>query len=552
VISSEFETRSFLDPWLEFFVAPLMDSWPGWRLVPVLGLWVLFVGQFVYVPSKYLAATALCELGGAALLVGSVLIFNYSRAIKRNIRVGRGWRDVPTPPEPAFRNYFFLKASKDLRFTLLNARLANYRVVRGVGRATLCLFANSTLPITWFIAICIAPFIVLACVGAILLCLVFALFHLTVVALSCFAAILAAGLMRSAELAWMSWRRIFLICPNARCYRHIALPIYLCSQCQAEHKRLIPGAYGIWKRRCECGNKLGTLTMSGRSDLTSLCPFDDCHKPLPLGIETRRAVHVSLVGAPNSGKSTLLAAMLYDLFKMSRTEEIALQVPQPRQRRRLKDFEDLLTQGQFPDKTVDRFPEAFVVYIQDLQRNRIALNVYDPAGETYVEATTIRQQRFQSVVEAVFFLVDPLAVKVFIMDFEGEQNTPAAVRGGDPEAAYSRFATVFNDAQKGKDAVRDTPFALVVTKSDILGDFEGDPRAWLNQYGMGNLVRSIENDFSRVNYFFSTVYPDSSSVRFGRASVPLQWLLSFEGVHFRSPGWSDPSVVGDSRAAGGS
>ena len=52
---------------------------------------------------------------------------------------------------------------------------------------------------------------------------------------------------------------IFGACPI--CGEKYNIPIYVCSNCGKEHKKLIPGKYGIFNRRCQCGNKMPTMFM---------------------------------------------------------------------------------------------------------------------------------------------------------------------------------------------------------------------------------------------------------------------------------------------------
>src|SRR2546421_3030253 len=118
--------------------------------------------------------------------------------------------------------------------------------------------------------------------------------------------------LRTAESVSMAWRRINFVCPHGTCYKKIALPIYICPTCSAEHKRLLPGSYGILRRRCQCTTQfLPTLGLFGRAAIPAKCP--QCSGNLAREIGASTDVHVPLIGGPASGKTSYLIAATLEL-----------------------------------------------------------------------------------------------------------------------------------------------------------------------------------------------------------------------------------------------
>ncbi|HEY0460089.1 MAG TPA: hypothetical protein VGC97_13210, partial [Pyrinomonadaceae bacterium] len=233
----------------------------------LLYLYVLFYLSLILLPI------------GCLVFVGAVL-FNYLKVIWTELIVGNGWNDSPTGSEPAFKQYYFRKAYRDYEQVVkksweLNREASNWVIQTGVK------IFQSAVIFTWPLGI---TFFLIAAIGAVTgvaAYIFFGLIHLALVAVIAVLAVSTAYLLRLIEYISMLWRRIFLVCPNSDCYKKIALPIYICPNCSKEHKSLIPGSYGIIRRKCECTAWLPTLFLFGRNDLPSLCPHEECRRPLP-------------------------------------------------------------------------------------------------------------------------------------------------------------------------------------------------------------------------------------------------------------------------------
>jgi hypothetical protein len=230
-----------------------------------------------------------------------------------------------------------------------------------------------------------------------------------------------------------------------------------------------------------------------------------------------------MIGGPNAGKTTLLAAVTSELQRCSDVRGFAIQLPQMKHVSFLKLCESLFKSGHFPAKTGETFPDAFVAYLEDVQGNRVALYIYDPAGEAFKRQDILRAQHFHSVTDSFLFLVDPMTVRRFITDCTNG-STPDEV---DPQALYDSFVGTLRESRDSNTRFLDVAFTAVITKADQLGRVSADVRRWLKENGHGNLVRSIENDFKEVRYFYTSVTPDIRPERVGQEGVTqiVDWIL---------------------------
>jgi hypothetical protein len=487
----------------------------------------LIIFDAVFVVAVWLfgfRAVALSFVLPLAVLLTIILFANHIFAAWNNLRKGHGTPpDVASGPEPAYRNYFFRNAMKDARCIVEQSTEANKTFLTEVRDATVLLIANPVFPLLYLVGIPIAitTAIAMVCAAAAAAAVIAA--HLAIILLVCAAILFTAYLFGGAELAVAWVRRWFVVCPNSGCYKPVGLPLYRCPECGAEHKQLIPGEYGIFHRRCSCGKAvLGTLRMTGRAKLHSFCPSPDCGRPLPEGIEEIKSIHLLLTGAPNAGKTTLLAATVCSLARRTERGSIALQIPQTAQQRALRQFQEMMESHQYPGKTVNLPPDAFVSYLQDCRRRRAALYIYDPSGESFRDRRVLRGQNFQSIVSGLLFLVDPDVV----LPAPSEPDIPGrSMRPEDADSVYARQIGVLRESKGRHSQIKDVAVAVVVTKADKLGvTARGDAREWLQINGQGNLVRSVEKDFAKVRYFFTSV--ELAEGESTSAARPAEWLLS--------------------------
>ncbi|MDQ3917031.1 MAG: SH3 domain-containing protein, partial [Acidobacteriota bacterium] len=428
-------------------------------------------------------------------------------------------------------------------------------------------------------------FFAIAAVGSVAAAIayvVFGLVHLLLVLACAAVAISVALLVRAVEYVSMAWRRIFLVCPNANCYRPISLPVYICPNCGAQHKRLIPGPYGIFRRTCKCTAKLPTLFLFGRNRLPSLCPHEDCQRPLNSSIGVVRNLHIPIVGGPAAGKTSFLMASMCELHERSERGDLDLAFPEKKHQTLFERCSRDFQHGALVNKTAEESPDAFQFRLKGGAGHEGLLYVYDAAGELYKQTDVLRRHEYFSYTHGILFLLDPFSLPQVQVDFApsleaaSDQVKPCEER---PQDVYDRMIGTLRQFSKMEGRFGSTPFAVVVTKSDAFGlarqieaasprggangnSKKEDPeslavRQWLIERGESNLVRSVENDFKKVRYFHCSSLgrlPDASSSPFDPQGVldPLGWVLDRYDVRLDRSGHgllAAPSVAASAQPA---
>lgn len=471
--------------------------------------------------------------------------FGYFSAVRKHLFVGHGSTDTPAPPEPAFRQYFFKKSFDDLSLTVKEAWGG--------------LSAASQKGVKWLegdfpkiVEACFVGVIVIGgalTIGIAIPLVAFTAIHFLVVCALAGLFILLAVLFQAIETVNLLRRGIFIACPHGGCYRKIPLPIYQCPKCGAEHKRLVPGAYGVLRRRCECGNMLPTLFLFKRHDLPSFCPH--CRRPLP-GMEPVRAFHFPIIGGSSAGKSSFLMAALVELQDF-RIPGFTIEPVGQRPKQSLEEVRRAYYSGQLLKKTSELTPDAFLARV--VGPTPRLLYFYDAAGEVFQGSDALLEHQHLSYASSIFFLVDPFSLPAVQAALARECQQLGQLRPSEEEPAhvYARLVTAMRKIG-GKERFTTTPIAVILTKTDAnpivalnsqwsraAGPEERSAaiRRWLQDMGQSNLLILIEQDFGPVRYFSSSALgrlPERSSEPFRPRGVidPVLWVLESNGVALRS------------------
>jgi len=508
----------------------------------VICLYIAYI-YLLFVVSAYLFPV------GCVVLICAVL-FNYLTTMWREMIVGQGWTDTPVGPEPAFKQYYFRKAYKDYLQVVEQSWTSNSKLGLWVIDKGKKLFTNKGVLFTWPLGIAFFAVMAVGAVAGALAYVVFGLVHLVLVLLCGAVAISLAGLARLAEYVSMTWRRIFLVCPHANCYRPIVLPTYVCPNCGATHLRLVPGSYGIFRRICKCTARLPTLFLFGRNNLPSFCPHSDCGRPLNSSWGVIRNLHVPIVGGPASGKTSFMMASMCELHDLSAKGEIGLEFPEKKHETLFERCRQDFLQGTLVAKTAEQSPDAFLVKLETGDRKSL-LYIYDAAGELYQQSDVLARHEYYGYTHGVVFLLDPFSLPQVQVNYAAllkstaDRVKPCAEMAQD---VYDRMIGTLRSFSNSDGAFKSIPFAVVVTKADAFGIAKnievtavndinsrvepesGAVRQWLINNGESNLVRCIENDFKKVHYFHCSSLgrlPDSSSSPFDPQGVldPLGWVL---------------------------
>lgn len=354
-------------------------------------------------------------------------------------------------------------------------------------------------------------------------------------------------------------------CPNPYCYERRSLPIFRCSHCSAEHQRLRPNIYGILTHRCQCGTKLHTMERFGRRKLARICP--GCRNPLNHDIGQGTNIHLPLVGGPSSGKTHYIVTALDALIQSySSAYHYHFSFPNQHQKSSFWANVQRLTQGQVLAATPEIAPPAYTLKVNmpGVPVPKI-MYIYDAAGEAYNANERTNLQSYYKYIHGLLFIIDPCAISAFRLRHEQRISAISSyLRPCESEImqVYDRMMRML-EKKRGLRKRRRYPFpiAVIVTKVDAL-DLEqeiGAPAAtrlmsrdpsyttegdaihglvqdFLRSYGLGNLVRNLEYQFSHVRYFSCSalgrlpVQTNTGSFMLVRTLDPFIWLLSQAGV----------------------
>ncbi|MFI6550366.1 hypothetical protein ACIBO9_44715 [Streptomyces prunicolor] len=363
----------------------------------------------------------------------------------------------------------------------------------------------------------------------------------------------AVPVLRAVERGWALTRGIRVKCPYPGCYRPVPLAVHRCSGCQKPHKSLRPGRHGVLGHGCVCGHRLPTTRLAGRGKLTALCPH--CDRVLPETVGTTRVVHAPLVGGTSSGKTMLMAAMVEGLHAWARHGDLSVEYASADDRRTFNDINQELNSTGWAHATTGGQPRALMLTVARGRRRRL-LYLYDPMGESVSEAERVRAQKYLEHTDGVVLVADVLAdLKV-----RGRLGTEDAERAGaarpstqGPWETYQRLTGELN-ALTGRRRGR-LSVATVVTKRDVLDRLVTLPvpgarvDTWLEEIGLGGLVRAIGHDFKDARYWAVSAHaatgtgPLESEQR--RAAEPVLWLLAASGL--KTPALSAPRAEPEKR-----
>lgn len=356
-----------------------------------------------------------------------------------------------------------------------------------------------------------------------LVCAGFSLFYLAVMLIVMGLIYVGFMLLSFVDFVYRSFRKISNGCPNPDCQQKIALPIYLCPDCGVEHTRLLPSKYGIWTRTCECGAKLPTTVLSGRSHLESLCPY--CNGELEIGAHTE--IWIPVIGGPSAGKTCLINMAISQI-----DEEVAPACGLNFEYR--PNGDDLYEQnmqaieaGYAPAKTSEGKLKFYQFHLDSPKSDAgNFISLCDVKGELFSEDIG-GQLGFRNA-DGFIFVVDPLSIGDYRTELEdaGEVNVEDYRASEQPmdEVVGLLLTTLDNMLNITKGKIKPV-VSVVFTKCDIPGLEEAigatavknymaaNPEVdrltamnavcerFLTQYGETNFIQQVKQRFSAVQFF---------------------------------------------------
>lgn len=315
-------------------------------------------------------------------------------------------------------------------------------------------------------------------------------------------------------------------CPQ--CQTRSVIPTFECPSCGNMHRHLVPGPYGIWHRRCSCGEVLPTTFLMGRSALDAFCPI--CGHEL--AASDVQQFSITVVGGTSSGKTVMLSAFYHEFFRMiDKNKNVVYRIPDM-----YEDMFDNLN-SWFEGAECEATPtkQTSDMYSILLESGAFDTNqqfsLYDIAGEAFEDPamTAMLPQKQMKDSDGIAIVIDPLSALAMRNDANDEGDDTRNYSSAAASTIISNFVTYLRTVlTNSKIKVKsDKPVAVILTKTDLTaisrrisylriksimrnnaGKYESFAdardaicREFLIDIGLNDAVLAIEANFTNVSYF---------------------------------------------------
>lgn len=506
---------------------------------------------FVVVPAVYLAllllylllAPVLAALRGIALV--SELVWRYCRLLNGVLRL-RTPEFTTVPPfrpadELAHRNYFFGPATRDLRQLLtLGRRLYVRTVTDAYRRVTARQFtapsvhraASVPYGLTLYLGLGVGAAAAAPVLGVLLGVQALG------VGLLALGARLTALALRAADRAVMILRGLprGMLCPS--CFERVPYPAYDCprASCRRRHADIRPGTFGLFRRRCACGERMPTLLMlmGGDARLSGYCVHEPCRKPMNPDAGHMPEVILPLIGGRAAGKTQLMAAMVKWLENAADAGGPAIRLADPESTANQRVLNEVLEIQGHTRPTQKTLPRAHS-FVRGSGRGERLVHVFDTAGERFVNREETDALRYVREAATFVFVIDPMAVDAFWtrLDPAGPEVDRTLASTVDPEDVFSRSVQTVRTMGTRLDRAR---LAVAVSKRDLMSgrpallpdrpDDSDTTREWLSErLGLRNLLQTMDLEFAEVRFFCTAAVADEQGRVDPSIAAFTEWCL---------------------------
>lgn len=528
---------------LLIYLAYLAINWLIVNVIAPIGEWAIII------------------LATSGIIIGTFSAFkSYIKSIVMNINPYKFYEDKSKNKQEFAkrRSYFFGPGYLQLRKTVADAWIGISTSVDEVGkiqkRIAGCLDVFILKQILWLFSwiFYLCALITVGLLGGLITCVLSAI-H---------ASILIAVMAVIYVLFSITWLidRIYLqahsiksSCPY--CQVRSVIPMFQCPNCGSMHSKLVPGPYGIWHRRCTCGEKLPTTFLLGRSNLKAFCPA--CGNELAASDVQQFAITV--VGGTSSGKTVLLAAFYHEFFKViEKNKNMTYAIPDIHADMfvNLESwFDGEKCEATALSETSDMYSILLKSSTFDVDKQ---FSLYDIAGEAFEDSAmaSMLPQKQMNDSDGIVIVIDPLSALAMRNDAKSEGNDTSNYSTAEAAAVISNFVTYLKTVlTNNKIKVKsDKPVAVVITKTDLSSvsrrisyhriksimrndedSFESFANArdavsrdFLIDIGLQDAVRSIESGFTNVHYFpVSAIGHAANGEKYEPEHVvePFYWLI---------------------------
>lgn len=484
----------------------------------------LFIVKVLIPIGTIVSSVALIIISCIAVAGGVVTAFeNYFSAVRCNINFSN-W-EWEMDDEPAKRSYFFGPGYAQLIGTIKTAFALNFISGQKVSDTAKKFKGDSEgiwggiKSIGGIVYLIISDICIY--VVATILCVVFGLIHGILTTVIMVVTYIIFTIVWIVDRIYLLKNKIRSDCPV--CHSRFLIPTFMCPECSAVHKKLVPGPYGIWKHECICGHQIPSTFMNGRSRLDAYCP--DCRSPLVAS--DARPVVFQLIGGSKSGKTVFLSAYFHHcLEKLRQNANLEVKISAQYQ-----PFFDELEEwycGMECPATTQLNSQMYPLLINSSLGVKRQFSIYDIAGEMFDGFTAegeIQQQQFHYC-NGFLFLIDPFS--------SGNLRNSRLNSGEDMsdfsdipvEDVVTNFINYLIRTGHAKANVRcSIPIAILIAKSDIreikrvigpakiasiynkglYASYEeardAECRKFLIDIGLSSAVNNLETGFSNLHYF---------------------------------------------------
>lgn len=448
--------------------------------------------------------------------------------------------------QPAVKSYFFGKGYQDLHAAITDTWKRNLDTARHFGKSAADLwdqgewacfgsvaYGASAISV---VAFGTAWFLLLSLLHIVILFSVFSIIYL------CFSIVLLI------EKSYLFLHRVFTACPH--CHKKSLLPVYKCPKCNVDHDNLIPGSYGILKRKCQCDEVLPATFFNGRSKLAARCA--KCGRPIESNEST--PICIPIIGGPSVGKTCyLFAATQSMLEKVAPARGWKIRFINTQTEQLYSSIKGDFSRGTVPRKTAELNASAFNFFISGEFKPDKVVYFYDAAGEAFQRSEHLESHGFYSYLHGFLFLVDPFSIAE-LADGYGKALDRAQVKPSDMNLEDAYDAMIINlEKNHGIKRIQkvNKPCAIVINKVDAL-DLEtkvgeaaikayaqthamNDLNAardalchnFLSELGLGNFLRKLGAKFKKTRFFTCSALGQTSGGAFApyRVEDPMLWLM---------------------------
>lgn len=307
------------------------------------------------------------------------------------------------------------------------------------------------------------------------------------------------------ERLFMLVRGIFVLCPE--CSRHISQPVYVCSGCGKQHRKLSPSPrYGAFYHTCKCGKRLPATRFLGRNRLDSICPHENCGASLSAKSEDVKPLTFAFIGGTSAGKSTLQAAVIHWLLNHREWNADMVRNPE-----KMKDLLAAWEQGTIQSTRLNDLNADGIDITLGAMSTPRRLFFYDPAGESFENRERLSEHRHYRYLTCSIVIIDPFALN----DVKSKMKVAGIEVGADVHASPLSTESVFGKWKLAMDEehqnrVKKTYCAIVINKMDrpeiqkLSGLKPGagseECRQFLEDNGLASVVSQAQ-EFKAVSYF---------------------------------------------------